>query len=205
MKEGCAMQYGHTDRRRMGPALLGGLLVVAGLGAFALQTSGVELGELIGQHGWPFFVIVPGLALLGATALVEPPRGVGFAVSGAIVTTVGGILLYQNATETWDTWAFAWALIPTAAGVATAVYGLLVDAPDQVTAGSRVAVIGAVLFIAGMWFFSPILDTGRPPIELGDWWPLVLVAIGAVIIVSTILGGGSDEHTPTTPTAGSQS
>ena len=188
----------------MGPALLGGLLVVAGLGAFALQTSGVELGELIGEHGWPFFVIVPGLVLLGATALVEPPRGVGFAVSGAIVTTVGGILLYQNATETWDTWAFAWALIPTAAGAAMAVYGLLVDAPDQVTVGSRVAVIGAVLFIAGMWFFSPILANGRPPIELGDWWPLVLVAIGAVILVSAILGGGSDEHTPTTPTAGSQ-
>lgn len=199
------MQYGHTDRRRMGPALLGGLLVVAGLGAFALQTSGVELGELIGEHGWPFFVIVPGLVLLGATALVEPPRGVGFAVSGAIVTTVGGILLYQNATETWDTWAFAWALIPAAAGAATAVYGLLVNAPDQVTAGSRVAVIGAVLFIAGMWFFSPILANGRPPVELGDWWPLILVAIGAVIIVSAIVGGGSDEHTPTTPTAGSQS
>jgi hypothetical protein len=188
----------------MGPALLGGILVVAGLGAFALRASGVELGELIGEHGWPFFVIVPGLALLGATALVAPPRGVGFAVSGAIVTTVGGILLYQNATETWDTWAFAWALIPTAAGAAMAVYGLLVDAPDQVTVGSRVAVIGAVLFIAGMWFFSPILANGRPPIELGDWWPLVLVAIGAVIIVSAILGGGSDEHTPTAPTSGSQ-
>ena len=198
------MQYGHTDRRRMGPALLGGLLVVAGLGAFALQTAGVQFGELIGEHGWPFFVIVPGLVLLGATALVDPPRGVGFAVSGAIVTTVGGILLYQNATDTWDTWAFAWALIPAAAGAAMAVYGLLVDAPDQVTVGSRVAVIGAVLFIAGMWFFSPILANGRPPIELGDWWPLVLVGIGAVIIVSAILGGGSDEHTPTTPTSGSQ-
>lgn len=199
------MQYGHTDRRRMGPALLGGLLVVAGLGAFAIQTTGADVGEVIGEHGWPFFVIVPGLLLLGATALVEPPKGVGFAVSGAIVTTVGGILLYQNATETWDTWAFAWALIPTAAGAAAAVYGLLVNAPDQVTAGSRVAVIGAILFIAGLWFFSPILKDGRPPIELGDWWPLVLVAIGAVIIVSAILGGGSDEHTPTTPTAGSQS
>jgi hypothetical protein len=186
----------------MGPALLGGFLVVAGLGAFALQTAGVQLGELIGEHGWPFFVIVPGLILLAATALVEPPRGVGFAVSGAIVTTVGGILLYQNATETWDTWAFVWALIPTAAGVAMAVYGLIVGVPDQVTVGSRVAVIGAVLFIAGMWFFSPILANGRPPIELGDWWPLVLVAIGAVIIVSAILGG-SDEHTPTTPTPGS--
>ena len=50
----------------------------------------------------------------------------GFAIAGSIVTTVGSVLLYQQTTGHWESWAYAWALVgPGAAGLGMLVYGLL--------------------------------------------------------------------------------
>ena len=178
------------SRRQGGTLLIGVLLVVGGIGAFLAQTAGVDLGRLIGAGGWPYLVIAPGLALLVVAVLAPRPGGVGFAISGSIVTTVGAILLYQNTTGNWESWAYVWALIPTAAGVALTVYGTWTATEDLVVTGTRVALGGVVAFVAGLWFFGSLFSTGVVPIDFGDWWPIVLVVIGGAIVLSAF--GGSD-------------
>jgi hypothetical protein len=185
------MQTQHVAPDRRGPLVFGGILLALGLAAFALEAAGEEVGRLVGEAGWPFFVIVPGLLLLGAAFLVPKPRGLGFAVAGSIVTTVGLILLVQNATGLYETWAWVWALIPTAAGLGLFGYGLFADEPAARSVGTRLAAIGTVLLIVGAWFFNPILIGGQPPITLDGAWPVALVVAGAVILGWALLDRGT--------------
>jgi hypothetical protein len=190
------MQQTGIHSARTAPIVVGGALVLVGLAAFLLQGAGMDVGRAIGEVGWPFFVIVPGLGLLAASFAVPAPRGVGFAIAGSIVTTVGLILLYQNATDNWESWAYAWALIPTAAGLGMLAYGALTDEPRITGTGVRLAAIGAVMFVIGMWFFGPIFDEGRPPIDFGNAWPLVLVIGGVLLVGGALFNGGRDQHPP---------
>src|SRR5690348_13766190 len=89
-------------------ATVGGIVLV-GLGVLFLVQQ--ALGFDIGRFGWPLFLILPGLAFLAAFAL--GPRGAaGMAVPGYVLTTIGLILAIQNTFGLWETWAYAWALIP---------------------------------------------------------------------------------------------
>ena len=183
--------------RTTGAFLVGILLVVGGAAAFLFQAAGFQFDELVGRDGWPFLVIIPGLALLAGATLVERPNGVGLAIAGSIVTTVGGILLYQNVTDNWESWAYVWALIPTAAGVAMVVYGTWVDHDGLIVTGGRIALIGAVLFLAGLWFFGSLFSSGQVPLDLGEWWPVVPIIIGGAIVLSSIGGSGTTRpHQP---------
>ena len=173
------------------PVLLGGLLVLVGLAALVLQQADVRFGDFIGEVGWPLFVIAPGIVLLVAAFITPRPSGIGFAIAGSIVTTVGLILLYQNTTGAWESWAYVWTLIPGAAGVALVVYGSVIGSAQLVNRGTRMAIIAAVLFVAGLWFFGPVFSEGRVPVELDQWWPFALVAVGVAIVVSAVLGSRS--------------
>jgi hypothetical protein len=94
-------------RWRGGDIALGGLLVLLGILVLAGQAVDVEVGEV----GWPFFVVVPGLALLGL-GLATPGRlGEVLAMVGGVVSVNGLVLLVQNATDRFDAWAYAWTLV----------------------------------------------------------------------------------------------
>jgi hypothetical protein len=72
----------NNDARRRwlgGEAALGGLLLL--LGILVLLGQALELD--VGEAGWPFFVIVPGLGLLGL-GLATPGR------LGEVLATVAG-------------------------------------------------------------------------------------------------------------------
>jgi len=169
---------------RGGVLVLGILLILAGLGAVALQQAGVDFGRYVSEAGWPFFVIVPGVVLLASSVLLPAPRGVGLAVAGSIVTTVGLVLRYQEASDHWESWAYAWALVgPGGAGVGMLLYGLLFRQVDLVGAGLRLVAIAAVIFVVGFFFFESVFQSGRVPAGLETWWPLGLVALGVVVLI----------------------
>jgi hypothetical protein len=90
-----------------GEAALGGLLVLLGLVVLLGQAVDLE----VGQVGWPFFVIVPGLGLLGLGLAVAGRLGEVLAMVGGVVTMAGVVLGVQNATDRFDTWAYAWTLV----------------------------------------------------------------------------------------------
>src|SRR3989440_4888262 len=111
--------------------VLGGLLVLIGAVLLAGQFVRVD----VGHYGWPFFVIAPGVLLL-LIALTSPGVvGEGLAIAGSIITVTGLILLYQNSTDHFESWAYAWALVfPGAIGLGMSLYGLRAGRPGNVRA-----------------------------------------------------------------------
>jgi hypothetical protein len=193
-------------RRTNRSAVVGALLVLAGVGWLVLRGLRLDPIAAIADAGWPLFVIIPGVALLLSSLIPTPPRGVGFAIAGSIVTTVGLVLLYQEETADWDSWAYAWALVgPGAAGLGMLIYGLIFDQRDLVSTGLRLAAIAAVIFLVGSWFFETVFATGHAPIDLGMWWPVAIIVAGLCVLtiglVSSGRGDGANEHS-STPASG---
>ena len=143
-------------RDRRGTAAVAGIvLILLGAGVLALREWGIDPIERIADAGWPLFVVLPGLALLAMALVPAPPRGVGFAIAGCIVTSIGLVLWWQEQTDRYETWAYAWALIgPGAAGLGMLVYGALTRTSDLVRLGLRLLAIAGVLFLGGAWFFE---------------------------------------------------
>jgi hypothetical protein len=164
---------------------LGVLLIVLGALFFVGQASGLDLG----RFAWPFFVIIPGLALSGVGLATGGPTGERITPIGAAVTMTGVILLYQNAADHFESWAYAWTLVfPTSTGLGQMIYGALKGSKEMVVAGGRAALIGAALFVVGAFFFELVVGISGFGIGLGRFgWPLGLVLLGIVLLVGGLL------------------
>ncbi len=131
---------------------------------------------------WPLFVLVPGLALL-AWAFVGGREATALAVPGSIVTTVGLVLFIQNVTNTFETWAYAWALVLASVGVGTWLHGTLSDHAERQREGIRTATVGLALFAGFGIFFQFIIFGDLLGSWVGQWlFPLVLIAAGAYLL-----------------------
>lgn len=165
-------------RPRRPSTILGGLLILVGALLLIGQFANVD----IGRYGWPFFVIVPGLLIIFLALTARGAVGEGLAIAGAITTVSGLILLYQNSTDHFESWAYAWALVfPAAVGAGMILYGLSSGRPANVRAGTRLLAIGGVLFLLGAAFFEGVIGIGG--YQFGH---SAGVALGALII---FLGG----------------
>jgi hypothetical protein len=184
------------------PYVFGLLLVAIGAAVLVLRLFDVDALAAVRDLGWQLFIIVPGLGLLAMALVPKPPNGAGFAIAGSIVTTVGLILAYQEANDAFESWSYAWALLPGAAGLAMTVYGFFANEHTLVAGGLRIAVIAAALFVAGYWFFETTFATGRAPLDLETWWPVLVIAIGGLITISALLGRDSGAPSRTTPEPG---
>jgi hypothetical protein len=109
------------DHRRPGIAA-GVLLVLFGVALLALQlVPGLRVWLDI-SFGWPSIIIGIGAVMLFAGLFTWQP---GLVNGGCIVAGIGGILYWQNATNTWASWAYAWTLIPAFAGVGMILAGVM--------------------------------------------------------------------------------
>lgn len=194
------MQDTRTGRRTDGRVAFGLVLVLVGAAVLVLRQMGTDVIAAIEPAGWPFFVIIPGVVLLGASLIPTPPRGVGLAIAGAIVTTIGTMLFVMQLNEWWQSWAYAWALIPAGAGVGSLLYGLYGRQRDLVGNGLRLIAIAGVLFLVGAWFFETTFATGRAPIDLSTWWPVIVIALGVVAVIGGIVAPSRRDQ-PGTPTS----
>jgi hypothetical protein len=99
-----------------------------------------------GNYGWPIFIIGPGLLFFAA--MLVGGRGLGsLAIPGSIITTIGLMLFLQNLTGRYETWAYSWALIPTAVGVGLQIAGHRDGIAAMVREGQRLMQIGLMLFL----------------------------------------------------------
>ena len=184
------MQQTIQHQQRMGPTVIVGLLLIgAGIAVLTLRQAGVDLANLVGEAGWPVFVIGPGLVLLVAAAIPAPPRGIGFAIAGSIVTVVGLLLWYQASSGDWDSWAYLWALIPLSVGVALLGYGSLTGNSRMVTAGLWVGGCAALALVVGAWFFQGLLGS-HSDVWSSSWWALLAIAAGGLIVARGLIGRG---------------
>ena len=164
------------DRRRRSSLATGLVLIL--IGALIFATQFVPGWETWFQ--WPLFIIGIGAVLLVIGLLTRVP---GLAVPACIVGGIGGLLYYQNVTGDWDSWAYAWALIPGFVGVGTILAGLLGGRfRKPLREGGQLILISLVMFaIAGSFFGA--LGTGW----LGDYWPVLLIALGLLILVGRLI------------------
>jgi hypothetical protein len=133
---------------------------------------GQAVGFDLGRFEWPFFVIIPGLALSGVGLATDDPTGERITPLGAAVTMTGVILLYQSSADHFESWAYAWALVfPTATGLGRMIYGSL-KGKEMVPTGGRSALIGAVLFLGGAYFFELVVGISGYGLGLDrSGWP----------------------------------
>ena len=171
------------------PAVVIGIgLVIVGALTLLVQWTGLGANFDVGD-AWPLFVIVPGIVLFGLAFAVEPPRGIGFAIPGAIITLTGIVLWMQQATGRFDSWAYVWALVaPGGVGLAMLVYGLATGTQRFVRPGAILMGVAVALFAIGAWYFEPILTEGRLPVDPGVLWPIVIIVLGVILLISQLRG-----------------
>lgn len=165
-------------RDRMRRETVIGLILIA-LGVLFLLTRSIDAS----LFAWPLFVIVPGVALL-AWSLVGGREVAGLAVPGAIVSTVGAILFLQNLTGSFETWAYAWALVLASVGVGTWLQGSLTQDDGRQRDGVRTATIGLALFAGFGAFFQFVVFGDLLGTWVGRWlFPLALIGAGVLMLV----------------------
>ena len=170
-----------NDSTRSGGASLGIGAVLVGLGFLFLL---VQLFDFqFGQWLWPLIIIIPGLFCFVGMLLGGKSAG-PLAIPGSIVTTVGLLLFYQNTFNHFESWAYAWALIPLAVGIGLMINGSWCEQPALVHNGRRLAGIGVVLFLVGFVFFELVLNIGT--MASGIVAPLLLIIAGIYLLLRRV-------------------
>ena len=178
-----ALRRDDMENERLGSTriVVGGAIIVLGLLLLLGRVIDLDLGTL-----WPLFVIIPGVVIL-VSGLAAAPGGAGTAatVTGSQLTGLGLLLLFQNLTGLWQTWAYAWALVwPMSIGLGLTARGGLSGDDKTARDGAKTAMVGFLLFAAGFAFFEGILNiSGSSLGVVGDYaLPAVLIAVGLVVI-----------------------
>ncbi len=173
----------HGDR---GGYVLGLLLIVVG----GMFLAGNQVHVDWSTYGWPAFVIVPGAVMLVIGLAIPHEGGLGLAIPGGIVTTVGLVLAFQETTDTYASWAYTWALVaPGSVGVSLFLFGLLHRRLDLVDAGLRTAAVGLGLFVGFGLFFENVigLDEDSKTTVMRDAMPFLAVALGVIIVILNLV------------------
>ena len=172
-------------RGNPGSVALGAILVLVGAAYLATQYLPRPVLEVdLGHYGWPVFVIVPGLVLLGFGLAAKGLSGL--TVPGSIVTIVGLVLAVQNTFDLFATWAYAWALVaPGGVGLGLWLQGVVTRRPAQRAAGLRTMGLGLALFLVGAAFFEGVVHvSGREFGIVGQvLLPALLIAAGVWLLV----------------------
>jgi hypothetical protein len=125
---------------------------------------------------WPLIIVGVGLFLLFLGLLTSEP---GMAVPACIVGGIGGLLYWQNITGNWESWAYAWTLIPGFIGAGILLEGLLEGKFRSAwNAASVLLLISLFTFLIFGSFF------GKVP--LGDYWPVLVILLGVWLLIRTV-------------------
>ena len=166
---------------------VGIVLVVVGVFFLIMRLFQIDLST----YGWPLYVVIPGLTLLivGYFSL-----GTGALVPGGIVTITGLILLAQNASGDWASWAYAWTLVaPGGVGLGLCLQGLRVHDAGQQRLGRNLMFWSLLMFMIGFVIFESIFNisgqdfgvVGRAAL------PVLLIIIGVTLLARSMQRGRS--------------
>ena len=171
---------------RYGTAVFGIILIAIGIAFFVGNTVNFDW---VGA-GWPLAVIVPGVCMLLGGLAIRNEGGLGLAIPGAIVTAVGLVLAFQEATHAWASWAYMWALVaPGAVGFALAAHGLLHGNRDTLDGGLRTMATGLGLFVGFGLFFENVLDIDREASTnvMSQAMPFAAIVLGVLIVLVNLV------------------
>jgi hypothetical protein len=154
---------------------VGGIILI-GLGVFFLAGRMFDLGDL-----WPLFILVPGFAFL-VPALTGGKNSAGLIFPGLIVTGTGAILLYQNMTGHWESWAYAWTLYPLLVGMGLIFVGQRTNNDQNRTVGRGMVTWSLVGLVVMGALFEGLIFRGAGN-GITDWiLPIALIGLGAFML-----------------------
>jgi len=165
------------DRRRRSSLAAGLVLILLGAWFLVVQfVPGLQVWMDI-EYSWPLIIVGVGVLLLVIGLLTRVPT---MAVPACIIGGVGGLLYWQNATGNWESWAYAWTLIPGFVGVGIVLSGLLGgEVRQSVRGGGRLILISLVLFAVFGSFFGAL---GL----VGHYWPVLLIGLGLLLLAQSL-------------------
>jgi hypothetical protein len=175
-----------TDHRR-NPIIAGIVLIMIGAIAWAITAAGMDPSQWLGGSGWTLFIFIPGVVLFVGGLLAQDEPAVGLTIAGSIIMTIAAMLFAMDRTEHYEAWAYAWTLIPGAAGIGVLIHGSQAGDRRKVRAGGRLILISLVMFAVGAFFFETIFQTGTVPFGVDASWPVVLVVVGVFVIALAFL------------------
>jgi hypothetical protein len=133
-----------------------------------------NLKDLIYDQGvWPVSIVGIGVGLAVIGILTWSP---GMFVPACIVGGIGGLLWWQNSTGNWESWAYAWALIPGFVGVGTILTGIFTAKWDTIKGGAWTLFVSLMLFA----FFGSFLGGWT---LVSQFWPVLLILFGVLLLV----------------------
>lgn len=162
------------ERKKRSNIGIGVLFVL--IGAFSLAYQLVPgFQDLIDlSFDWPVIIIGLGLFLLVLGLLVGAP---GMAVPAMILTGIGGLLYWQNATGDWESWGYTWTLIPGFVGVGVFLAELLEGKfASAIQSGGWLVLISLIMFA----IFSSFMGG---PEWVGPYWPALIILLGVIMLV----------------------
>jgi MFS family permease len=169
---------GSMDQKQRSRIGLGVLLLLFGVAFLALQLIPQLADWVKVTMSWPLIVIAVGAFILVTGLLSGNPESV---IGACVVAGIGGILYYQNNTGDWGSWNYAWTLIPGFSGVGS-VLARLFGAQKQrlLWDGLWQIVVSSVLFLIFGSFLGGLT-------LLGNYWPLLLVLVGLLLIIRSLI------------------
>ncbi len=139
----------------------GGLLILFGI----IELVHNFLPDTFAFFTWPVSIIGIGVVFIPA----------------AIVGGIGGILYYQNMSGDFGSWSYMWALIPGFVGLGVILSGLIEGRLRSSLFG------GLILMAISLAMFFIFGGTFGMSEEFVKYWPLTLIALGVIIMLSQIL------------------
>ncbi len=134
------------------------------------------------------------LVVLGLFALLVGfiSFGTGALIPGAILTVIGLILAYMNASQDWPAWAFAWPLVaPGGVGLGIWLQGLRHNDAHLLRQGRVLMFVALLIFMIGFVIFTNVFHISDQ--DYG-WFgkaalPALLIAVGIVLLARSIQRG----------------
>ncbi len=179
-------------------------LALIALGGFFLiaQIFNISIGGLL----WPFFIIAPGVLFL-YVALTGGQGQARMIFPGSIITGTGAILLYQNITNHWESWAYAWTLYPVLVGLALVYHGKAIGNNPERKTGRTMVTLGLVGFVVLSALFEILIFNNFFGGISSYVWPVVLIGLGFLLLYRDrlpIIGSRSASEKPKNGTASAQ-
>ena len=177
--------------------LVGGILLIM-LGLLILAAQIFRGFDFWGRF-WPLIIV--GIGSMFFVGMFAGGKSVsGLAVPGSIVSSIGLMLLVQNFTGYWQSWAYSWTVIIISIGLGIIIMGWWGGNSEQRQSGWNVAKVGVVMFVLFGAFFEIIFNSSK----LADYiFPSALILFGLYLLLKQSirsLGKRSDDLPGEPPT-----
>ncbi len=129
---------------------------------------------------WPLFILVPGVLLLIPAFTGGATGAAVFAIPGMLVAGTGALLLWQNITGYWSSWAYAWTLYGVFLGMAFMLMGQKLPSRELHAVGRGFVQVSLAIFTVLALFLELVLGLSGFG---GTTGAIMLILLGTALLL----------------------